>query len=112
MLDDRNYAIRLFLIAGLAVPGIPRGVNAQTLRQDADRAGVKIGAAVNPSHLNDAPYSAALTRNFNLLEPENVMKFGIIHPEREAFRFFRRRPPRRVCEDERHGSSRTHSRVA
>lgn len=53
---------------------------AQPLRELADRRGVRIGAAVNPSRLSEALYADTLSREFNQVEPENALKFGPVHP--------------------------------
>ena len=62
-------------------------VSAQTLRREADRAGVLVGAAVDPRRFNEADYTRTLAREFNLVEPENAMKWGTIRPDRETFNF-------------------------
>lgn len=60
---------------------------AQSLREQADKSGMLIGTAVNPSRVAEAPYAATLAREFNMVEPENVMKWGAIRPNRETFNF-------------------------
>jgi endo-1,4-beta-xylanase len=60
---------------------------AQTLRQEADRAGILIGAAVNPVYLSEEAYTSALVREFNMLEPEDAMKWTAIHPDEKTFNF-------------------------
>lgn len=62
-------------------------VLAQSLRREADRAGVLIGAAVDPKRFSEAEYSATLAREFNMIEAENVMKWGAIRPNRATFNF-------------------------
>jgi endo-1,4-beta-xylanase len=74
-----------YFIALLAISGLD--LNAQTLRQEADRLGVKISGAVNPAKFDEGAYAQSLAREFNMIEPENAMKFGIIHPQREHFDF-------------------------
>jgi endo-1,4-beta-xylanase len=59
----------------------------QSLRELADKRGVKIGAAVNPARLSEAPYAETLAREFSQAEPENAMKFGPIHPGATAYHF-------------------------
>lgn len=63
------------------------GCLAQRLRDYADRAGVLVGAAVNPSLLEEQAYASTLAREFNMVEPENAMKWGAIRPTRDAFDF-------------------------
>ena len=53
---------------------------AQSLREQADSAGILVGAAVAPSFFSEASYASTLAREFNMLEPENVMKIhGFMH---------------------------------
>jgi endo-1,4-beta-xylanase len=72
----------------LLVLAIPTGsFFAQSLREQADKNGMLIGAAVNPMLFDEALYASTLAREFNLLEPENVMKWGAIRPEQDKFNF-------------------------
>jgi endo-1,4-beta-xylanase len=59
----------------------------QSLRSLADERGIKIGAAVAPSHFGETAYAATLAREFNQVEPENAMKFGPIHPGPKSYNF-------------------------
>jgi endo-1,4-beta-xylanase len=61
--------------------------SAQSLRQLADQRGIRIGAAAAPAYFTEIQYRATLTREFNLLEPENAMKFGPIHPGPTTYDF-------------------------
>jgi len=58
-----------------------------TLRLAADRAGVLIGAAARPSLLQEAAYAATLSREFNMVEAEDAMKWWTIRPESGKFNF-------------------------
>src|SRR5947207_4140557 len=60
---------------------------AQSLRQLADQRGIRISAAVDPSHFSESLYSTTLSREFNQVEPENAMKFGPIHPSQSTYNF-------------------------
>jgi endo-1,4-beta-xylanase len=60
---------------------------AQTLRAEADKNGMLVGAAVAPQFFNEPAYTDTLAREFNLLEPENAMKWGAIRPDRKSFNF-------------------------
>ena len=75
--------------AALAVLSSAAGAaaRAQTLREYADRAGVLVGAAVEPRLLSEPEYAATLAREFNMLTAENAMKWGTIRPSRERFDF-------------------------
>ena len=59
----------------------------QTLRESAARAGILLGAAVRPEQLSEPLYAATLAREFNMIEPEDVMKWETIHPAPERFDF-------------------------
>jgi len=63
-----------FLIMFLAVAVSP----SPTLRQAADQAGVLVGAAVRPSLFSEAAYSETLAREYNMVEPEDVMKWWVV----------------------------------
>jgi endo-1,4-beta-xylanase len=60
---------------------------AQSLRAYADKIGILIGTAVNPTLFAEQPYASTLAREFNMLEPENAMKWGAIRPDRGTFNF-------------------------
>lgn len=49
-----------------------------TLRESADRAGVLVGTAVRPTLFSEVPYSATLAREFNMVEPEDAMKWWVV----------------------------------
>ena len=60
---------------------------AQSLRDYADKLGLLVGTAVNPSRFTEGAYAATLAREFNMIEPENVMKWTAIRPNAETFDF-------------------------
>ena len=60
---------------------------AQTLREAAMPSGVLVGAAARPDQLSEPAYAATLAREFNMLEPEDVMKWETIHPAAETYDF-------------------------
>jgi len=60
---------------------------AQTLREKASKAGVLIGAAANVHYLSEAGYTSTLSREFNMLEPEDAMKWEVLRPNERAFNF-------------------------
>ena len=51
-----------------------------TLKAGGARHDVLISTAVNPAHLDDTQYTSILTTDFAGVEPENAMKFALIHP--------------------------------
>ena len=77
-----------FTAAGLFLLLVwPVSLYAQSLRERADRAGLLIGTAARPEQLSDQPYALILGREFNLLEPEDAMKWWVVRPDRETFIF-------------------------
>jgi endo-1,4-beta-xylanase len=46
-----------------------------------------IGAAVRPAQLSEAAYASTLAREFNMVEPEDALKWEVVHPERQSFDF-------------------------
>lgn len=50
------------------------------LRQRAEAQGLLIGAAAQPTYFDDPVYTAILAQEFNLITPENAMKWDAIHP--------------------------------
>jgi len=73
----------LLSIAFLAATSPPT----QTLRRAADRAGILVGTAVRPYALSEAAYSETLAREYNMVEPENGMKWAAVHPQQASFDF-------------------------
>src|SRR6202047_4255181 len=81
-------ALILFVLAMAALClGLGDGVREQALREAAQASGMLIGAAVRPAQLSEAAYSSTLARDFNMLEPEDVLKWEVVHPERQSFDF-------------------------
>ena len=59
-----------------------------SLRSLAERRGMHVGAAVSARPLReDAAYRDTLAREFNMLTPENALKFGPLRPTRDSFDF-------------------------
>jgi len=71
--------LSVFLAAALSPP-LP-------LRQAADRAGMLVGAAVRPALFSEATYSVTLAREFNMVEPEDAMKWWVVRRSRGSFDF-------------------------
>jgi endo-1,4-beta-xylanase len=57
------------------------------LRDLAEPAGFLVGGAVDPAHFADAGYAQAVGREFNLIVPENAMKFAATEPRAHQFNF-------------------------
>lgn len=68
------------LAATASAPSLP-------LRQAADNAHLLLGTAVRPSMFSEAAYSATLAREFNMIEPEDVMKWWVVRRNPGAFDF-------------------------
>jgi len=49
-----------------------------SLREAANRSGILVGAAVRPSLFSEAAYTQTLAHEFNMIEPEDVMKWWIV----------------------------------
>lgn len=63
-------------------------LSALPLRTLAQSHGKLIGAAVDAGALaREATYREVLGREFNVVTPENAMKFGPLHPERDRYDF-------------------------
>ena len=60
---------------------------AQSLRQEADRIGMLVGAAVNARYLSEPAYASTVVREFNMLEPEDAMEWSAIRPDEKTFDF-------------------------
>jgi endo-1,4-beta-xylanase len=72
----------------VALMGSLPAIAADSLRTLAPSAGIRIGAAVDVDALKaDAAYARLLAREFNLVTPENAMKFSVVQPERGRFDF-------------------------
>jgi endo-1,4-beta-xylanase len=58
-----------------------------SLRESAHSAGVLVGAAVRPTLFSETAYSATLSREFNMVEPEDAMKWWTVRAHSDAFDF-------------------------
>jgi endo-1,4-beta-xylanase len=47
-----------------------------------------IGTAVRPGQLSEAAYASTLAREFNMMEPEDALKWEVVHPEPQTFDFY------------------------
>jgi len=70
------------LCFGLAAPSIP-----ESLREATDHSGILIGTAVRPAQLSEPGYAATLAREFNLLEPEDALKWEVLRADAQSFDF-------------------------
>jgi len=60
---------------------------AQSLHQAGDQDGVLIGTAVRPSQFSETAYASTLAREFNLVEPEDAMKWRTLRPDASTYDF-------------------------
>ena len=58
-----------------------------TLREVAQKAGMLTGTAVRPAQLSETAYASILAREFNMAEPEDALKWEVVHPQPESFDF-------------------------
>jgi len=58
-----------------------------SLREAAQRSGMLVGAAARPQQLTEAAYAATLAHEFNMLEPEDALKWEGLRPDSQSFDF-------------------------
>src|SRR5450759_3215201 len=80
-------ALSFVLAAAAYCLGFGAGVREQSLREAARGSGLLIGTAVRPAQLSEAAYASTLAREFNMLEPEDALKWEVVHPDRQSFDF-------------------------
>jgi endo-1,4-beta-xylanase len=84
MSSKRVLALSLYVAFCAAQPS---GQKALPLRQAAEHAGILVGTAVRPEHLSEPLYAGTLAREFNLVEPEDAMKWEVLRPDAQSFDF-------------------------
>lgn len=57
------------------------------MRELADKAGICFGTALEAEYLSGKLYKKTLLGNFNMVTPENAMKWEVIHPQQDTFNF-------------------------
>jgi endo-1,4-beta-xylanase len=60
---------------------------AQSLREMAEKAGILLGTAVRAPQLSEPVYAATLARKYNMVQPEDAMKWWVLHPDAGIFDF-------------------------
>jgi len=71
----------------LVAPAMVIVSHPQTLRESASSAGVLVGTAVRPGLFSESTYSATLAREYNMVEPEDAMKWWTLRPDAKSFDF-------------------------
>jgi endo-1,4-beta-xylanase len=66
---------------------LPSLCGAQSLRQEADKAGMLVSTAVRPSLFSEAAYATTLAREFNMIESEDALKWPALRPDASTFDF-------------------------
>lgn len=85
-ITNRKITFALLIVLVLGTYGVTPS-SAQTLREQASRLNILVGAAVNPALLSQESYAATLAREFNMVEPENAMKWPVIEPALDKYNF-------------------------
>lgn len=86
MRPDFKWTVSLLLSACL-VATFTEPCASQSLRERASAIGLLVGAAVNPNLFSNPDYADTLAREFNMVEPEDVMKWAAIEPSDGRFNF-------------------------
>ncbi len=61
--------------------------HAQSARQAAETTGILLGAAVRAPQLSETAYASTLAREYNMIQPEDAMKWWVIRPDVATFDF-------------------------
>ncbi len=77
----------MVLAVGVFCLGFRAAVSEPSLRDAARSSGMLIGTAVRPAQLSEVAYASTLAREFNMVEPEDALKWEVVHPEPESFDF-------------------------
>lgn len=83
-MKTRRHLAALLIFSILAGGG---SCEAQTLRQAAEEIGLLVGAAVNPVLFSQPEYAKTLATQFNMVEPQNQMKWAATELARGVFDF-------------------------
>jgi endo-1,4-beta-xylanase len=76
-----------FLAISLIATAVTPSLGLRQAVDQSDQAHLLVGAAVRPSLFSEAAYSATLAREFNMVEPEDVMKWWVVRRNAGTFDF-------------------------
>ena len=82
-----KWRAHVFVVAAACCLGLGAGGREQSLREAAQGCGSLIGAAVRSAQLSETAYASTLAREFNMMEPEDALKWEVVHPESQRFDF-------------------------
>ena len=80
-IDSRSRITAILIVA------IALATHSQSLRQASDRAGLLKGTAVRPSQFSEPAYASTLAREYNMIEPEDAMKWWVLRRGPDKFDF-------------------------
>jgi endo-1,4-beta-xylanase len=80
------FARRLSAMAGMLLT-VSAHCYGQSLGERAAKADILVGAAVNLNYLSETGYTSTLSREFNMVEPEDAMKWEMLRPDAKTFNF-------------------------
>jgi endo-1,4-beta-xylanase len=79
--------MKAFAQALLSLAVLSASWQGQTLRQAADGSGLLVSTAVRAAQLSEPAYASTLAREFNMLEPEDAMKWWVLRPDVRSYDF-------------------------
>jgi len=83
-----SFGLSLGLVSfALFLGAAPPPSSSISLRQAADQAHILFGTAIRPGLFSESAYTATLGREFNMIEPEDAMKWQVIRRTPEVFDF-------------------------
>ena len=79
--------MKAFALALLSLAVFSTSWQGQTFRQAAERSGLLVSTAVRAAQLAEPAYASTLAREFNMLEPEDAMKWWVLPPDARSYDF-------------------------
>jgi endo-1,4-beta-xylanase len=84
---EDNLSLTRRLMCAMLALSITSACCAQSLRHEADKAGILIGTAARPAQLSEPAYATALAREYNMVEPEDALKWWVLRPDAATYDF-------------------------